>query len=107
MRRDLIRTGGEGLEHVEALLLLRGVRLPKAFVPDGPIAKNGQMKKMVLDALRDGGKTRRELVDHIAALRPDVSPECAYWRTDAALSALRAKGLVSHEGRVWALQFKV
>jgi hypothetical protein len=48
------------------------------------------MKRMVLEALRDGPKTRRQIVDYIAPLRPDVP----HWRVDAAflLQCLEAVG---------------
>jgi len=95
----LRREGGEIQELAERLLAMRGINyLPRII---GNPAKRGEMRRMVLDALRDSPKTRRELVAHLAPMRPDVPPERLYWRTDAALSKLRKAGLVRREGRAW------
>ncbi len=62
------------------------------------------MARLILCALSERPPmTRRELVTHIAAKRPDVTLERIYWRTDAALNKLRVKGKVRSEGRVWLL----
>ena len=95
----LRKQGGEVQELAERLLALRGVDHLPRIIPSP--ARRGDMQRMVLDALRDGPKTRRELVDYLAGLRPDAPPDRLYWRTDAALSKLRMAGQVRREGRVW------
>ncbi|MGY3439298.1 MULTISPECIES: hypothetical protein [unclassified Marinovum] len=95
----LRRDGGEVQELAEALLALRGVDyLPRMIQHP---AKRGQMRRMVMGALSERPMTRRELVAHLAPLRPEVPSEQLYWRTDTTLSKLRMAGLVKREGRVW------
>lgn len=103
LRKQIIRESGEGLDHVEALLALRGVDLTTVYQAKAANwARRGHMHRMALEALKDGPLTRRQLVDRIAGQRPEVPPERIYWRTDAALAKLQAKGLVRREGRVWS-----
>ena len=54
LRKDMLATDADGLEHVEALLTLRGVPLPhyNYFVRDR--VKRGLMRRVVLEALADG-----------------------------------------------------
>jgi hypothetical protein len=101
LRKQIIRGKLDGLVHVEALLSMRGVDMPRMIVRDAPVAKRSAMRWMVLDALRDGPKARRQIVAHVAPLRPDVPPERLYWRVDAALAKLHYAGRVRREGRVW------
>lgn len=97
----LRREGGEVQKLAEQLLTLRGEdHLPRIIRHP---AKRGEMRRMVLEALRDTPMTRRALVAHLAPLRPEVPLERLYWRTDTTLSKLRIAGLVRREGRVWAL----
>ncbi|WP_136634948.1 hypothetical protein [Pseudooceanicola onchidii] len=97
LRKQIIREGGDGLDHVEALLAMRGVDMPRVLIAT---ARRGEMGRMVLDALRDGPKTRAQLVEYIGALRPDVPTDRLYWRVDGALSKLRGK---IEGGPVWRL----
>lgn len=99
LRRELILSGGEGLEHVEALLALRGVRTGRVLVRHPP----GQMRKLVLEALREGPMARRALVYYIATQLPDEPPDGMYKRVDTALHELRKKGVIGREGREWGL----
>lgn len=103
LRKQIIKQGAEGLAHVEALLELRGVSMPKVTVLCAPVAKRGCMRRMALQSLKDGPMTRRQIVDHIAPLRPDVPPERLYWRVDAALQKLRKAGVAARDGRLWGL----
>ena len=102
LRKQIIRGNGEGQEHVEALLRVRGVDMPRVL-PAKPTdsARQGQMARLILEALSERPMTRGALVAHIADKRPDVPLERVYWRTDAALDRLRVKGKVRREGRVW------
>jgi len=104
LRKQIIRGDGDGLEHVETLLQMRGVDMPRVLpaMPENS-ARRGQMAFWIMEALRDGPKPRREIAARIRELRPDVPQEALYWRVDAALSRLRRKGLVWRDGRVWQL----
>lgn len=102
LRKQIIREKLEGLEHVEALLAIRGVAMPRVMPAKAAnTARRCAMRLMVLGALRDGPMTRKQIVAHIAPLRPDVPPERLYWRVDAALAKLHYAGKVRREGRVW------
>ncbi|MEY8838717.1 hypothetical protein AB9K41_06770, partial [Cribrihabitans sp. XS_ASV171] len=50
----------------------------------------------------EGPKTRAEIVAYVEGKRTDAPADRLYWRTDAALSKLREKGLVRRVGSVWA-----
>ena len=92
------------MAHVEALLALRGVPMPIVYPAKcKTTARRGHMRLMLLEALRKSPMTRKELVAHIGAQRPNVPPERIYWRVDAALSKARTDGLVKGSDGVWWL----
>ena len=104
LRKRIIREGGKGLEHVEALLALRGVPAPRVLPPKRrDVAKRGETRRVLLGALRSGPRTLAELVDVVQAWKPDVPARLAYGRTAQALYKMQAAGLVGHEGRLWGL----
>jgi len=53
LRKQIIRGDGEGLEHVEALLAMWGVRLPQVLADMQHRARRGQMRRMVTQALAE------------------------------------------------------
>lgn len=106
LRKQIIRDGFDGLAHVDALLAVRGVDPAKLRVgakrkPDH--ARQGLMRLMVLEALRDGLKTARDVAAQIASRRPEITPEATHKRTAQALDKLRVAGLVKRDGRLWVL----
>ena len=45
LRKQIIREGGNGLDHVQALLEQRGVNMPRVLPPKrSDVAKRGQMR---------------------------------------------------------------
>lgn len=91
LRKQIIRSKSEGLAHVEALLTLRGVAMPMVLpAKKRDAARRGQMRALVLEALREGPKPLREIVAHVAARRPELEPRAAYMRTTQALVRMRA-----------------
>ena len=95
LRKQMIRGDGAGLEHVETLLRMRGVDMPRVLPPKRPdAARRGQMQALILEALRDGPKPFRAIVDHVAHGRSEISYEAAYVRTGQRLDAMKHKGLV-------------
>ena len=105
LRKQMILGDDNGRDKVEALLKMRGVRLPRVFRPRaGDAMRRGHMAHIIREALSSRPMTRKELVAHIAAKRPDVPHERLYWRTASALNKLRVKGMVRREGRVWLAQ---
>lgn len=69
LRAEIVREGQDGLEHVDALLRLRGAdpeaqtipaRVPKSF-------GRGKLRMAVLRALRDGPRTSAQVAAAVAA----------------------------------------
>ena len=103
LRKQIIRGDLDGLAHVEALLMMRGVPMP-AVLPAKrkDVARKGHMAAMILDALRNVPKPLREVAAHVASKRPEIDERAAYVRTTQALDRLKRRGLVRREGRLWA-----
>lgn len=102
LRKQIIRGDQDGLEHVEALLRLRGVPMPRILPGKrSDVARRGHMRVWILGALRDGPKTLQEVTDWIAEKTPHVPRRRVYSRVSQALHKLKVSGLVRHEGRVW------
>lgn len=98
LRADAIREGTPGLEHVNALLTLRGLdpeagrvpmKRPKTF-------PRGELRRLVLDALRDGPKTAAEIGANVPADR-------AQRRVGGVLRRMENAGMVRRDGAVWQL----
>ncbi len=104
MRAQIIREGLDGLEHVEALLGLRGEN--SQHVPK-PQPKNrfkaSRLKWIVMDALREGPKRGRDVAGYVAERAPQLTSEDAYKRTYMCLSRMKRAGTVGRDGMVWKL----
>lgn len=61
------------------------------------------MGVIVLDALRQGPKTIREITSYVMQRRPELDWDAAYFRTAQALVKLRKKAVVGREGKVWRI----
>lgn len=95
LRKLTIRESRDGLAHVEALLVLRGVRLPAVLPCRRPdAARRGHMSALVMEALRGGPKPLRVIAEHVASERPEISARAAYIRTGQTLDRLKRKGRV-------------
>ena len=104
LRKQIIRGNGDGLAHVEALLVQRGVSMPRVLPPRRKgVAKCGHMTLWVSEALNGGPKPLREVVTHIAMRRPDITADQAYGCTVRVLVKLKAKGLVARTDKLWRL----
>jgi hypothetical protein len=104
LRKQIIRGDGAGLEHVEALLALRGVALSRVRAPwREDVGRRGETRRVLLRALADGPRTAPQLAAVVRAWKPDLPALLAYQRTIHALYRLKAAGLVGREGRVWSL----
>lgn len=104
LRKQIIRGDGVGLEHVEALLILRRVQMPRVMPAKKPdVARRGMLNLLLLSALRDGPKTLQEVVAFVAMHRPNLSYADNYKRTLVALIKLRMKGAVVRENSLWKL----
>jgi hypothetical protein len=103
LRAQIIRDRLDGLDHVNALLVQRGVDPATHLVRAKrklDAARKGMMRVVVLDALRDGPKYYAEIVALVVAKRPDITPEAAYQRAGQALAKLTKCGTVARDGRL-------
>lgn len=105
VRQEIIRDDLDGLEHVEALLRLRGVdpetldtphKWPKAF------AQN-ELRRAIRRVLADGPKTSPEIARAIADEREGLSYDRVRRSVNDALYKMKLAGLLAHEGRVWSM----
>ena len=101
LRCAILRDGQDGLEHVDALLRLRGIdpaslrtyaKQPKHF-------RRGKLRLAVMEALRDGPMRGSDIARHVQGNGLDYPR--AYRLTYQCLSHMKAKGLVTCEGRLW------
>lgn len=104
LRAELVREGGPGLEHVEALLALRGSNLPPvpAKAKTAPRFRRNRLRVAIRAALRDGPLTGRELVQRVSDASGVPYGEL-YRSVYAQLHCMRVKGQVGNKGGVWRL----
>ena len=106
LRARIVREGQDGLEHVNALLRMRGCDPEAQHVPRKHPAdkfRQAELKRLVLDALRSGPQTGKGIAAHIVAQRPHIAPCDAYKRAYVALARMKRDGVVRREGRLWGL----
>jgi len=97
IRAQIVRDGMDGLDHVDALLRLRGCDPEAVHIPrkTNRTFKRGKLRRAILAALRNGPKTGGEIARQ-------VSPDALYLAHNG-LKAMKRKGLVVREGKVWRL----
>lgn len=102
LRAQIIRDGGPGLEHVKALLQIRGNNL-------GPVPRKathhfrrGKLRVAIYDALRGGPLTGSEIVEKVCAAHA-LANKAMYRSVYTRLGQMRRNRLVRHEGRLWLL----
>ena len=104
LRAQIIRGKLDGLAHVEALLVARGVALPR--VPQ-PHARNSlprrAMSAMLIEALRDGPKGGVAAARYVADHQPSISYKEAQARVHQALARMVVNGFAVKDGGVWRL----
>lgn len=103
MRCQIVREGAEGLEHIDALLRLRGVdpkslpvpqKFPKTF-------KRGHLTQAILRELRDGPLRGSELARR---LQGNLAYDDAYKKVYAALHRLGRSGIILPKNNLWWLR---
>ncbi|MCK0149591.1 hypothetical protein MWU54_06130 [Marivita sp. S6314] len=99
LRAQIIRNGDSGLKHVEALMHQRGLDLDALPVPEkrNRRFRKGQLRQALLDELRKGPRTSRQLQDAIGHSMNNFRH---------TLLTLEARGVVRHERRVWKLALR-
>lgn len=102
LRAQIIRDGGPGLEHVEALLQLRGDNL-------GPVPRKatcsfrrGKLRVAIFTALRAGPCTGPEVVGRVCEAH-GLNCDAMYRSVYAQLGQMKKAGQLRHEGRLWGL----
>ena len=105
LRALCVRDGHAGLEHVEALLRLRGLDPDAMHVPKKQPRRfrRGELRKAVLDALKGGPVPSRAVTDMILVARPDLDEEWLHPRIMVSLSTLKNEGLVARNTSGWSL----
>ena len=103
LRAELVREGGPGLEHVEALLLLRGSNLPP--VPrkaKPPHFRRGKLRAAICAALRDGPLTGPAIVERVCAAHGPAYGTM-YRSVYSQLGQLRRAGVLARGDGLWRL----
>jgi len=102
LRTRIVRGGLEGREHVEALLIARGVPLRRVSRQLVAIRlPRNHLRLMILAALRDGPMTGPAIAAIVIERTPQIAPEHAYFRAYSAVTRMRYAGLVEKDGKVW------
>lgn len=103
LRAQIIRDGKPGLEHVEALLALRGHEPPPVPVKNRRSFRRGELKRIVLGALRDGPVTTRGVASRVQTHAPHLDDTAAYNAAWDVCRKFRAAGVVERSGDHWYL----
>ena len=109
LRKQIIRGDGDGLAHVEALLAMRGVELPRVMpAKRKDVARSGHMRHWIREALSDGPKPLCDIVTHISAKRPDLDAEYVFGCAVRVIVKMKAGGLLVRSSRadgcLWRLR---
>lgn len=110
LRAHIVRGNLDGREHVEALLIARGVVLPHVPrpMPADRFRKSG-LRLLLMDGLRGGPARSAVLIDMVMQRQPDLSRTDAMHRVHNVLWKMLAAGTVAkgdrdHIGQhVWRL----
>jgi hypothetical protein len=102
LRAELIREGGRGLEHVEALLQLRGHNLapvPRKAVTPARFRRN-RLRVAIYAALRGGPLTGPEIVQRVSGSH-GIAYGTLYRSVYAQLNVMRRAGRLAHGSGMW------
>lgn len=103
MRCKIARDGGDGLDHVDALLRLYGVdpeSLPMPRLTPKHFAR-GKLRIAIMEALRGGPMAGVDLARRVQGNGLDFAD--AYKRVYQCLNAMQNAGIVQREGGKWRL----
>ena len=103
LRAQIIRGGLEGREHVEALLLVRGVGLQPARKPYRPRHGRNYARLLILEALRSGPMHGRAIAAYAVARVPEVPKEALRRLVSSALWKMGDAGTLVRDGGLWRL----
>jgi hypothetical protein len=105
LRVRTIREGRPGLEHVEALMALRGHNLAPVLPARTILFRKGELSRMIRQALREGPLELRVIAQHAYASKPTIDGKAARNRVANALTRLKREGVVAHKERLWRLAY--
>ena len=99
LRKQIIRGDLDGLEQVEALLTMRGVRMPRVMPQWREMQARGhEIRGIIKRTLQDGPKTLAEVAQAISDARGE---DYSRHRVAQVLYKMKLAGMVRREGRVW------
>jgi len=104
LRAQIIRDGSPGLEHVDALLRLRGLDPAAMHVPTKSVVRfrSGEFQRAVLVQLWGGPKTVQEIADTFADRLAHVDNWNRKMRVRKCLRMFEGRGVVLREGLSWS-----
>ena len=104
LRRQIVRGGLEGQEHVEALMIARGVVLrPVTRQLVAVRLPRNYLRRMILAALKGGPMTGPAIAAMVVERTPQIAPDQAYFRAYSAVTRLKYAGLVERDGKGWII----
>ena len=103
LRKQIAQGDGVGLAHVEALLRQRGVEMRTVSRVRMKATRSGVLTHMILEALKDGPQTARYVSHRIDERRPELGFDKAHMFAARALTKLKKRGLVLHDGNMGGL----
>lgn len=102
LHREALNGRHDGMEHIVALMALRGCKPSVTHPHHSNAAKPGETKRLVLAALRGGPKTTEEMAERLMTQKPELLRNRAVNRVYQALLKLEKRGLVERDGK-WRL----
>lgn len=107
LRAQIIRGNLDGLDHVNALLVARGID-PAAQVVRKPRSANRMPRRglasVIMDCLRDGPKRSRDVARYLAEREPSVIYAQGMRRVYQGLYRLGRQGVAVKHGRSWRIK---
>jgi hypothetical protein len=110
LRAHIIRDGIDGLDHVNALLVMRGIdpgklRVGRKMPADS--CRQSEVRMIVIQVLRGGPKRPCEIGAHFMACKPSIAPDRAMVRVYRGIYKMRDRGVVVRDGGAWRLAYAV
>ena len=104
LRAQIIRGKLDGLDHVEALLALRGAALPhvRRMIPANSCGP-GTIRMAIIMALRDGPKRPAQVAAAFHATHPQLPYAVACQRVYRSAGKMVEQGTVIRDGWLWRL----
>lgn len=106
LRVQIIRDGLGGLDHVEALLVARGVDPARHRVGHKKPAdscRQGEVRLIIIDAVRDGPKRPCDIGAAFMARKTHIARDRAMTKVYRAIYKMRDQGVVAGCDGMWRL----